>query len=125
MSEIDVLETLHRQWERRSFDYYQERAWQKANMELSPEMKLATFGLGIAGEAGEVADLIKKHLGHGHPLDKEKLTKELGDVLWYVAAIAKLADVDLQWVADENLAKLQKRYKEGFTPEESLNRKAE
>jgi NTP pyrophosphatase (non-canonical NTP hydrolase) len=43
---------------------------------------LAVAGLGIAGEAGEVADLIKKEIGHGHPVDRQKILGELGDVLW-------------------------------------------
>lgn len=41
---------------------------------------LACDGLGLTGEAGEVAELLKKHVGHGHALDRDKLAKELGDV---------------------------------------------
>jgi NTP pyrophosphatase (non-canonical NTP hydrolase) len=84
--------------------------------------QLAVWGLGIAGEAGEVADLIKKVIGHGHPMDKEKLTKELGDVLWYVAALADLHGIPLHVVAKANLEKLAKRYPNGFSQEASRNR---
>lgn len=80
--------------------------------------------LGIAGEAGEVADLIKKHVGHGHELDRAKLTKELGDVLWYVAALAHDIGVDLSTVARENVEKLKTRYPDGFSQERSINRGA-
>lgn len=80
---------------------------------------LAIWGLGIAGEAGEVADVIKKHLGHGHDLDTAQLTRELGDVLWYVAAIAKTIGVTLEEVARANIEKLQRRYPDGFDPERS------
>lgn len=89
------------------------------------EMKLkqSVMGLGIAGEAGEVADLIKKHVGHGHDLDRNKLVKELGDVLWYIAAIATLNGLSLADVAITNVAKLRLRYPEGFSEEASRNRK--
>lgn len=40
---------------------------------------------GLAGELGELFELYKKHLGHGHALDQEKLVKEAGDFLWYIA----------------------------------------
>ena len=52
------------------------------------EKEISAYALGLAGEAGEVVDLLKKSWGHGHPLDVEKLKKELGDCLWYVVALA-------------------------------------
>lgn len=104
---------------------FQLETMRTASMGRTPEWALAIFGLGIGGEAGEVQDLVKKHLGHGHPLDKEKLVKELGDVLWYVAAIADQAGVSLEMVAQVNVEKLRKRYPNGFSSEASLNRKAE
>ena len=79
-------------------------------------------GLGIASEAGEVADLLKKHLGHGHELDREKLKKELGDVLWYVARIAQHFGMGLEDVARANVAKLRQRYPSGFSTEASKRR---
>lgn len=86
---------------------------------------LVSFALGIAGEAGEVADLIKKHLGHGHPLDAAKLEKELGDVLWYVAALARRCGLTLQGVAEANKQKLRARFPDGFSTEASLRRSDE
>lgn len=86
------------------------------------EKKLAVSALGIAGEAGEVADLIKKYVGHGHPLDVPKITKELGDVLWYVSDIAALIGVSLEKVATTNIEKLKKRYPNGFSERDSINR---
>jgi len=52
------------------------------------EMQLSNAALGLSGEAGEVADMLKKHLFHSHPLDRDAMVKELGDCLWYVAAMA-------------------------------------
>lgn len=89
---------------------------------LTQVLREATFGLGIAGEAGEVVDMVKKHLGHGHPMDREKLVKELGDVMWYVAALAAVFEITLDEVGRANIEKLKKRYPEGFSEAASQNR---
>ena len=91
----------------------------------TPDQQLANAALGLAGEAGEVADMMKKHLFHQHPLDREAIVKELGDCLWYVAAMATALDVDLDEVGARNIEKLRRRYPEGFSIERSLNRVAE
>jgi NTP pyrophosphatase (non-canonical NTP hydrolase) len=72
--------------------------------------------LGLAGEGGEIIDLIKKHLFHGKPLDHDKAVEELGDVLWYVQCLAEALDVGLAEVAQKNADKLKKRYPNGFRP---------
>jgi NTP pyrophosphatase (non-canonical NTP hydrolase) len=89
------------------------------------EKGLMINALGIAGEGGEVADYIKKVCGHGHPLDKEKIKKELGDVLWYVAVMAQELDISMSEIAEGNIEKLKKRYPEGFSTERNLSRTAE
>ena len=80
-------------------------------------------GLGIAGEAGEVADIVKKHLYQGHPLDHDKLLEEVGDVAWYLALAATVAGVTMESVLMGNIVKLLGRYPDGFEPEKSINRK--
>jgi NTP pyrophosphatase (non-canonical NTP hydrolase) len=72
------------------------------------------FGLGLCGEAGEVAEILKKVYGHGRPLDREHLSAELGDVLWYVSAIATAFGLNLDAVAAGNIEKLKRRYPDGF-----------
>jgi len=89
------------------------------------EQQLSNAALGLAGEAGEVADMMKKHLFHSHPLDRDEMVKELGDCLWYVAAMATALDIPLSEIGERNIAKLRKRYPEGFSAERSLNRVAE
>jgi NTP pyrophosphatase (non-canonical NTP hydrolase) len=73
------------------------------------------WSLGLAGEAGEVCDLLKKVHGHGKPYDADKLKKELGDVLWYLANLASAHGFSLSDVAQTNVDKLRARYPEGFT----------
>lgn len=107
------------------FNLYQFKASRTARMELSPELKQATFAMGLAGESGEVVDLLKKHVGHGHPLVKNQLEKELGDVLWYIAAICSINNLKLEDVALANIAKLEARYPEGFSVERSMKRNPE
>ena len=78
--------------------------------------------LGLTGEAGECADLVKKHLFQGHELDKEHLAKELGDVAWYLAVTAYALGYDLETILLMNVEKLWKRYPEGFDSVRSRNR---
>lgn len=68
--------------------------------------------LGLVGEAGELAEKVKKGIRDGS-FDKGVAIKELGDVLWYVAACADGLGIDLETVAGVNLAKLHSRMKRG------------
>lgn len=83
--------------------------------------------LGLSGEVGEVNDIIKKYMYHGHKLDddmKEKIILELGDVCWYVALMAWAIDkTKFEDVLNKNIEKLEKRYHGEFTTEKSVNRK--
>jgi NTP pyrophosphatase (non-canonical NTP hydrolase) len=79
--------------------------------------------LGLNGEAGEAIDIYKKWKFQGHMLDKEKLIEELGDALWYIALSAKGLGVSLNEVARKNIDKLRKRYPEGFSTEDSIERR--
>jgi NTP pyrophosphatase (non-canonical NTP hydrolase) len=88
----------------------------------TPADQLSNMALGLAGEAGETADMLKKHLFHGKPLDVDELVKELGDVLWYVAGMATAIGASLDDVAQRNVDKLRKRYPDGFSTEASAKR---
>lgn len=79
--------------------------------------------LGLAGEAGEIADLTKKWLYHNHPYDARKFLDELGDLQWYLAMSAKAHGFTLEEVMTSNIQKLRERYPNGFTSERSINRK--
>jgi len=78
--------------------------------------------VGLAGESGEVADVVKKHVFHGHELDRTRALEELGDILWYVAFTARTLGSSLSAVADANVRKLAARYPEGFSEKASRDR---
>jgi NTP pyrophosphatase (non-canonical NTP hydrolase) len=86
------------------------------------DLMLVWNALGLAGEAGEAAELVKKAVLHGHGLDVDKLAKELGDVLWYVAALATTAGLSLGAIMAANIDKLQTRYPDGFAQADSIAR---
>lgn len=78
--------------------------------------------LGLAGEAGEVVDEVKKAIFHQHGIDHAKLGKEIGDVLWYVAALCSKLNIDLSAIMTANIAKLRERYPDGYSADASRNR---
>lgn len=82
--------------------------------------------LGLVGEAGETADKIKKIIRDKDGVisedDRKEVAKELGDVLWYVASVARYLGVSLQEVADMNLEKLESRRQRNLLSGEGDNR---
>ena len=103
---------------------YQDRSKRTLNTSASHNDQLANYSLGLAGEAGEVIDQLKKVIFHGHKLNPGKLTEELGDVLFYVAALATICGIVMEDIARMNITKLELRYPEGFDPERSRNRES-
>lgn len=105
-----------------NFSEYQLLAARTLGGNRTHEQQLSNAALGLTGEAGEVAEVIKKHLFHDTPLDRDAIVKELGDCLWYIAAFATALDVSMDDIASKNIEKLRKRYPDGFDPERSKNR---
>lgn len=98
---------------------YQRQAMRTLNPMLSRHDVLINGVMGLCGESGEAIDVVKKHLAQGHPLDRDALVKELGDVAWYLAETAEALGVPLEDVLQQNLDKLKKRYPAGFSSERS------
>lgn len=86
------------------------------------DMMLVWVALGLTGEAGEVAEHVKKGVLHQHGVDREKLVKELGDVAWYLAGLATLIGVPLSEVMERNITKLKTRYPNGYASADSKAR---
>lgn len=102
---------------------YQQLALRTSRNDIDSVAHLTNGCLGLAGEAGECADLLKKALFQDGREIKEKMIDELGDVLWYVSETATALGIWLDQIAERNIEKLKKRYPEGFDPEKSLHRK--
>ena len=83
--------------------------------QLTPQnVRLLDWAMGLGGESGEVLDLLKHAIFHKDTeLNKMELAKELGDVLWYVSAIATTTGIDMADVAALNRAKLSHRFHGG------------
>ena len=99
------------------FNEYQSKAAKYDFFEKTHDLSEVGFiekVLGLVGEAGETADKIKKILrdkdGVVSSDDQDLIVKELGDVLWYVAGIARYLDVPLSEVASLNIDKLESRF---------------
>jgi len=105
-----------------NLDEYQRAAARTANVDWPLEKQICNAGFGVCGEAGEVAEYLKKVLFHGHNLDLDHLKKELGDCLWYIAVLAKLYGLSLDDIAQANIDKLWQRYPNGFSQEDSIKR---
>ena len=83
---------------------------------------LLNSALGLCGESGEVADLVKKHRFQGHDIEIEHIAKELGDIAWYLAVGAYSIGYDLEKILQMNVDKLKARYPDGFSADRSLHR---
>lgn len=78
--------------------------------------------MGLAGEAGETCEVVKKNFFHGHETDVAVVIKEAGDVLWYLGFLAETYGFTLEEVATMNVEKLRTRFPEGFSTEASIKR---
>ena len=92
-----------------TFDEYQEFA--RLTAVYPEDVKVVYPTLGLCGEAGEVAEKIKKHMRDGRSLVGVGL--ELGDVLWYISALADDLGITLEEIAQANVDKLASRMERG------------
>lgn len=90
-----------------AFDFYQKEAEQFAL--YGTDAKILYAALGLCSEAGEVAGKIKKWIRGDSHLVVEDISKELGDVLWYVSALSSDLGLNLSEIAEDNIAKLNSR----------------
>ena len=85
------------------------------------EEAIFCWGLGITGEAGDVASCIKKTYAHKKDV-KEGIRENLGDMMWYAAMICNFFEWDFQEILEENITKLKARYEDKGFNYDSVNR---
>ena len=78
--------------------------------------------IGAATETGELLDQFKKHIFYGKELDVVNLGEEIADVMWYLSNLARLTNLDIEKLLDNNIAKLRVRFPDKFTSENALER---
>jgi NTP pyrophosphatase (non-canonical NTP hydrolase) len=100
-----------------TLDEYQKQALVTAVFTGDDFKDLSHWVLGISGEAGEIAEKIKKIIRDKEAVlsseDKEELVKEMGDVLWYLAVLTKHLGYDFDDVGTRNITKLRSRQARG------------
>ena len=102
---------------------YQTAALRTAQTDkLTARELLLNSALGLCGESGEVAALLRKYNSQGHNLDLDHVAKELGDIAWYLAVGAYSIGYDLEKLLQMNVDKLKARYPNGFSADRSLHR---
>lgn len=109
-----------------TLEEYQKQALTTVIKSDSEFRDLLHWVLGINGEAGEIAEKVKKIIRDKNAVvseaDKTELAKEVGDVLWYLAVFAHHLDIPLETIAQQNLDKLQSRKKRGVLQGSGDNR---
>lgn len=85
-------------------------------------VRLLHAAMGLTTEAGELVDMLKKHIFYGKPLDEVNVIEELGDSFWYAAIAIDVVQTTLDEVMTRNVAKLRQRYPEKFTEQAALER---
>ena len=101
-----------------TLDQYQNLCAQTAQKFDSSEKEIFTWGLGIAGEAGDVASCIKKTFAHDND-QKDGIRENIGDTLWYAVMICNFFGWSFNDILEENVEKLTKRYPNGFTMQDA------
>ena len=86
------------------------------------ETDLLHCSIGASTETGELLDAFKKHIFYGKPLDKVNIGEEIADTIWYLSNLARMLNLDIEVLLDNNISKLKIRYPEKFTEESALNR---
>ena len=96
--------------------------WVESKVTTKGETRLVENALGLVGEAGEVAEKVKKYLRDDTKVNQKEIVKELGDVLFYTTALANYFYSNLPEVMETNMDKLNDRAKRGVIKGSGDNR---
>lgn len=96
--------------------------WDVFNGLDGDKANLVHMALGVAGEAGELVDAIKRHAIYGKLLDIGNVIEELGDLEFYMSNIRQSLGLTRELILETNIAKLQKRYSNKYSNEAAIAR---
>ena len=99
---------------------YQIEAYRAIQPHANDREEILHWVIGLTEEAGEVASLVKHKHFHNEDISDAKIAEELGDVLWYLAAMCTALCISLQDVASLNIAKLTRRFPKGQYTDEGI-----
>ena len=108
--ELEARKFMEHKYENVDFKSYQDMASETAVYKT--EHAVIYPALGLAAEAGEVANKVKKILRDGN-FDRKAIADEVGDCMWYIAALCRDLNIDMQEIADNNIKKLKDRLERG------------
>lgn len=117
--EEEAKQYMEQKYESLNFKSYQDMAAETAV--YKHEHQVIYPALGLAAEAGEVANKVKKILRDGK-FDRNAIADEVGDCLWYIAALCRDLNVDMKELAKNNLRKLHDRKARGVIQGSGDNR---
>lgn len=80
------------------------------------------MAVGVAGEAGELLDAIKKHVIYNKPIDIENVIEELGDLEFYMEGLRQVFEITREQTIEANIAKLGIRYQNGYSDKAAQER---
>lgn len=104
-------------------EIFQREARRSLRDDLPYEAMCSNMCMGLAGEIGEVVDIMKKHIYQGKELDITDVIEEVGDVLWYIANFCNVNNITMDECMESNIKKLRKRFPNGFTIKDANQRK--
>lgn len=106
------VNTLIKDFEKMTIDLAKDGV--QIKQEITPKQaNLLHMGVGVAGEAAELLDAIKKHTIYQKPLDIENIKEELGDLLFYMSNLMQSVGLSFEEVLQHNIDKLSVRYSKG------------
>lgn len=113
---VDVMEARKRERplvQPIGFDEYQRLTRRTVDYSSSTRDRMAQFAMGAAGEAGELSEVVKKHLFHDRRNVREKVREEAGDCAWYLAQVLDQFGISMQSCIEFNLEKTKTHHAKG------------
>jgi len=111
--DIEAFKEFNQDLEKKPITLLDYGDWVEKKVMTTGQTRLIENVLGLVGEAGEVAEKVKKHIRDGKPLDSKDIELELGDVMFYATSLANYIGSDLYKVLGSNVMKLDSREKRG------------